>query len=193
VGDHLDEMVCLIHAPTADKPFGRTYTVQYLGNVVSGRPVTYLNVEMPVLKQAVVDMIVDSHPVWFGCDTDKMFERLSGLMDPAGYDFELVYGTPLALDKAGRLDYGESRMTHAMVFTGVELDEEGRPLRWRVENSWGDRYGDKGFLSMSDEWFDEYLYEAAVNKRYLPAELLAALELAPIVLPPWDPMGALAK
>jgi bleomycin hydrolase len=193
VGDDLDDMVCLIHAPTADKPFGRTYTVQYLGNVVDGRPVTYLNVEMSVLKQAARDMIVDEQPVWFGCDVGQMFERTSGMIDPDGFDFELVYGTPMGLDKAERLDYGESRMTHAMVFTGVDVDDDGQPRRWRVENSWGDRNGDKGYLSMSDRWFEEYLYEAAVYKRYVPEDLLAALEEAPTVLPPWDPMGALAR
>ena len=193
VGADLDAMVCLIHAPTADKPFGRTFTVQYLGNVVGGRPVTYLNVEMPVLKRAAADMIVAGWPVWFGSDVDKMFERTSGLMDADAYDFELVYGCPLAMDKAARLDFGDSRMNHAMMLTGVDLDESGRPRRWRVENSWGDKYGDKGNLSMSDRWFDDYVYEAAVDTRHLSPELHAALDMPPIVLPPWDPMGSLAR
>ncbi len=188
----LDDMVCIINAPTADKPFDRMYTVQYLGNVVAGHIVRYLNVEIGVLKQAAVDMIVDGQAVWFGCDVGKMLNRDLGVLDLDVYDFELVYGVPLTLDKAGRLDYGHSRMTHAMVLTGVDLDEEGKPTKWRVENSWGDEKGDKGYLTMSDRWFEEYLYEITISKKHIDAARLAVLDTPPIVLPPWDPMGALA-
>jgi bleomycin hydrolase len=192
VGLDLDEMVCLIHAPTADKPYGKLYTVAYLGNVVGGRIVRYLNVEMPALKKAAVDMITGGHAVWFGCDVGKMLERDLGVLDVDLYDYELVYGTDFKLDKAGRLNYGHSRMTHAMVLTGADLDDDGTPLKWRVENSWGDKHGDKGSMLMSDRWFDEFLYEVTVRKDLLSAELLEALDTEPVVLPPWDPMGALA-
>jgi len=103
-----------------------------------------------------------------------------------------VVGLPDGLDKAARLDYGESRMNHAMVFTGVDLDDDGNPTKWRVENSGGTEAGDKGFMTMSDGWFSEYLYEVVVHRRYLDDQVLAVLEQEPIVLPPWDPMGALA-
>jgi bleomycin hydrolase len=83
-------------------------------------------------------------------------------------------------------------MNHAMVLTGVNVDDDGVPVRWRVENSWGDKGGDKGYMMMTDAWFDEYMYEVTVNKEYLTSELLAVLETEPVVLPPWDPMGALA-
>ncbi|MDM8523521.1 C1 family peptidase [Desulfococcaceae bacterium HSG8] len=193
VGADLDDMVCLIHAPTRDKPYGRLYTVQYLGNVVGGQQVRYLNADIETLKRAAVSMIVENQAVWFGCDVGKMLEREKGILDPNIYDYGLVYGIPFNLDKAERLDYGHSRMTHAMVFTGVDLDEGNRPVRWRVENSWGTKVGDKGYMVMSDGWFDEYLYEVIVSKKYLSPELLQALDTDPIVLPPWDPMGALAK
>ena len=188
----LDDTVCLINAPTADKPFDRMYTVQYLGNVVGGHIVRYLNVEISVLKQAAADMIVGGKPVWFGCDVGKMLNRDLGVLDLDVYDFELVYGAPFALDKAARLDYGHTRMTHAMVLTGVDLDDAGTPVKWRVENSWGDEKGDKGYMTMSDRWFDEYLFEVVVSKQCLDAARLAVLETPPTVLPPWDPMGALA-
>ena len=193
VGVDLDDMVCLINAPTADKPFERLYTVQYLGNVVGGRIVRYLNVETPVLKKAAADMIVDGQAVWFGCDVGKMLDGDLGVLDLDVYDYPLVYGEGFPLDKAGRLDYGHSRMTHAMVLTGVDLDDDGRPVKWRVENSWGDEKGDKGYLTMSDRWFDEYLYEITIGKKYIAPDLLKVLDTAPIVLPPWDPMGALAS
>lgn len=189
----LDDMVCLINAPTKDKPFKKMYTVQYLGNVVGGHMVRYLNVDIKTLKQATIDMIKAGRPVWFGCDVGQMLERDLGINDLEIYDYELVFGTRFWLNKADRLDYGHSRMTHAMVLTGVDLDEKNRPRKWRVENSWGDKLGDKGYMVMSDGWFDEYLYEVMVSKKYLSPDLLEVLDTPPVVLPPWDPMGSLAR
>ena len=144
------------------------------------------------MKQAAVKMITDGKPVWFGCDVGKMFDRDLGLMDTDLFEFEPLYGMEFALTKAERLDYGQSAMNHAMVFTGVDLDDDGKPVKWRVENSWGDKPGNKGFMVMTDRWFDEYNYEVAVEKKYLLPELLEILRMEPIKLPPWDPMGALA-
>jgi bleomycin hydrolase len=188
----LDSMVCLINCPTTDKPFNKLYTIEYLGNVVEGHIVRYLNVEMSVFKQAAMEMVVGGAPVWFGCDVGKMLERDLGIMDMSLYDYRLAYNIDFTADKAERVDYGQSVMTHAMVFTGVDVDASGKPTKWRVENSWGEKIGDKGFLVMSDAWFDEYMYEVVVDKRYVPPELLAALETEPVKLPPWDPMGSLA-
>jgi bleomycin hydrolase len=168
------------------------YTVQYLGNVMGGYPVRYLNLPMDVIKRAASQSVAEGEAVWFGADVGKQWARDEGILDAELYDYDLVVGDMGDLDKAARLDYGESRMNHAMVFTGVDLDDNGAPLKWRVENSGGTEQGDKGFLTMSDSWFSEYLYEIVVHKRYLDDAALQALELEPIVLPPWDPMGALA-
>lgn len=192
VGYDLDKMVCLIHCPTADKPFNRLYTIQHLGNVVEGQIVRYLNVDLSVFKQAAIAMLQDGQPVWFGCDVGKQSHPELGILDTQLYDYASVYGARFAADKAERVEYGHSMMTHAMVFTGVDLDNDGKPRKWRVENSWGEKIGDKGFLVMSDAWFDEYMYEVIVDKRFVSAEVLALLETDPVVLPPWDPMGALA-
>jgi bleomycin hydrolase len=188
----LDALACLIHCPTGDKPINRLYTIQHLGNVVEGHVVRYLNVDLPVFKQAAVDMLTHDQPVWFGCDVGKMLERDLGILDLDLYDYRSVYGVDFKAGKAERVEYGHSLMTHAMVFTGVDLDDAGKPLKWRVENSWGDKIGDKGFLVMSDGWFDAYMYEVVVDKRFIPTELLPLLETDPVALPPWDPMGALA-
>ena len=193
IGLDLDSYVCLINAPTMDKPFDRTFTVKHLGNVIGGRPILYLNVDMKTLRNATVDMIKDDHAVWFGCDVGQMLARDLGAMDLRVYDYDLVFGTGLNLEKASRLDYGCSKMTHAMLLAGVDLDESGSPLKWRVENSWGTKVGDKGFMCMTDEWFEQYLYEVAVDRKYLAPELLKALEAKPIALEPWDPMGSLAR
>ncbi len=188
----LDEYVCLVHDPRRTSPFGRTFTVQYLGNVVGGAPVIYLNVEIDLIKAIAQRAIVGGEPVWFGCDVGKMMRRDLGLWDRDLYDFEAVYGTTFALDKAARLDYHDTLMTHAMLFTGVDL-VDGAPRRWRVENSWGDEGGQKGFYTMNDSWFAEYTFEIAARRSALPADLQAALDREPIVLPAWDPMGALAR
>jgi len=188
----LDEMVCLIHCPQDSKQYNTLYTIEYLGNVVGGHSIRYLNVEIDTLKQSAVQMIKDGKPVWFGCDVGKTFDRDMGLMDLELFDYKGVYGVDFGMDKAQQLDYGQSLMTHAMVLTGVDLDNSGTPIKWRVENSWGDKGGDKGFMMMTDAWFDQYLYEVVVDRKNVSAEILALLDGEPTALPPWDPMGSLA-
>ncbi len=188
----LSEMVCLIHCPQSTKRFNEVYTVNFLGNVVGGEPIKYLNVELDVMKQAAIRQMQNGEPVWFGCDVGKYLTRDQGWMDMRQFDYDLVYGSNPTMTKAERLDYGESLMTHAMVFTGVDLDDSGKSRKWRVENSWGDENGDRGFYAMADDWFDEFNYEVVVHHKYIPAEVLALLDREPIGLEPWDPMGSLA-
>jgi bleomycin hydrolase len=187
----LDEYVCLVHDPRPSSPFGRTFTVAYLGNVVGGEQVKYLNVDIDMMKKIAMRTLLDGEPVWFGCDCSPQMARDIGLWDNHLFDYEGVYDTRFTLNKADRLIYHQSSMNHAMLFTGVDI-VDGRPRRWRVENSWSDESGKEGFFIMSESWFDEYMFEIAVRKSYLPRELQKALKLKPIVLPPWDPMGSLA-
>ena len=190
---HLDDYVSIINAPTADKPYGRSYIVEMLGNVVGSKPVRYLNVEMDRLKELAIAQMQAGETVWFGSDVGQSSNRKAGIMDEGIYDFTSSMDLHLTQDKAGRLDYSESLMTHAMVLTGVDLDEDGRSKKWKVENSWGDKVGNKGYFVTSDAWMDQYTYQIVVRKEFLSAEELVAYEAEPIVLAPWDPMGALAK
>ncbi len=192
---NLDDYISLINAPTADKPFLRSYTVKYLGNVVEDGGVRYVNLPIASLKRAAIAQLTDGLPVWFGSDVDQGFLRDDGVLDPAALDVDLLFQLSIegGLDKAGRLDYGESLMTHAMTIQGVNLDEDGAPTRWRIENSWGADRGKKGYDIASDAWFDEYVYQVVVDKKYLTDEERAAYESDPIELAPWDPMGALAR
>lgn len=189
----IDEYVCLVHDPRPTSPIGKTFTVQYLGNIVGGEMVKYLNVDIETMKSIAMAAMVDhEEPVWMGCDVGKMMRRDQGLWDANLFDYDTVYDTTFNLSKSDRLIYHQTQMTHAMLFTGVDV-VDGKARRWRVENSWGTESGDKGFYAMNDSWFDEYMFEIAARRELLPSRLIKALEQEPIVLPPWDPMGSLAR
>ncbi|HEL9649129.1 TPA: aminopeptidase C [Streptococcus suis] len=192
VGLKLSDYVSIINAPTTDKPYNKSYTVELLGNVVGAPAVRYLNVEMNRFKELAIAQLKAGESVWFGSDVGQSSNRQTGIMATNTYDFPSGLGIHFHQDKAGRLDYSESLMTHAMVLTGVDLDDNEQPFKWKVENSWGDKVGDKGYFVASDSWMDEYTYQIVVRKEFLTQEELAAYQAQPQVLAPWDPMGALA-
>ncbi|CYV69608.1 cysteine aminopeptidase C [Streptococcus suis] len=192
VGLKLSDYVSIINAPTTDKPYNKSYTVELLGNVVGAPAVRYLNVEMNRFKELAIAQLKAGESVWFCSDVGQRSNRQTGIMATNTYDFSSGLGIHFHQDKAGRLDYSESLMTHAMVLTGVDLDDNEQPLKWKVENSWGDKVGDKGYFVASDSWMDEYTYQIVVRKEFLTQEELAAYQAQPQVLAPWDPMGALA-
>lgn len=191
VGVNLDDYVSIINAPTADKPYNKSYTVEMLGNVVGGKDVKYLNVDMATFKKLAIAQLEDGESVWFGCDVGQSSTRESGIMALDAFDVNDLFDINFTMTKAERLDFGESLMTHAMVLTGVDI-VDGQSTKWKVENSWGEKVGDNGFFVASDEWMDEYTYQIVVRKEFLTPEQLAAFEAEPTVLAPWDPMGALA-
>ncbi len=193
VGLNLSDYVSVINAPTADKPYGKSYTVDMLGNVVGSRAVRYLNLDMTRFKELAIAQMQAGETVWFGSDVGQISDRQKGILATNVYDFYTAMNISFTQDKAGRLDYSESLMTHAMVLTGVDLAENGEPLKWKVENSWGEKVGDKGYFVASDAWMDEFTYQIVVRKEFLTDEELAAYEAEPTVLAPWDPMGALAS
>ena len=192
IGINVEDYISVINGPTQDKPFNKSYTVQYLGNVVGGS-IKYLNVDMDTLKDLIVKQMKDGEPVWFGSDCGKYSDRAGGVWDIDSFHYgELLGGLTFGLTKEQRLDYRDSAMNHAMVITGVNLDEDGKPNRWKIENSWGDQAGNKGYYVMSAAWFDQFVYQAVINRKYLTPELSAAYDAEPIELKPWDPMGSLA-
>lgn len=195
----MEDMVCLVNDPRAENSYDKLYTVEYLGNMTGGKPVLYINKPIKFLKDITNKVLTESRePVWFGCDVVKNFDSKNGFLDLNALDFKLVFGVDtLRMNKAERLMYCESLMTHAMMFTAVNIveGEDGKQVadKWRVQNSWGDADGDKGYLTMTDDWFSEFVYEVVVNKKVLDEETLNILKQEPVVLPAWDPMGALAK
>ena len=186
-----ENYVCIVNDPRNE--YYRTYTVDFLQNVAGGPPVVYLNVPSDQMKTVTQRLLEDGTPVWMGCDVGKQMERKRGLWDANLYEFQGLYGMEFGMEKADRLRFGQTMMTHAMLFTGVDV-VDGNPRRWRVENSWGsDGSGEKGFFTMNDNWFDEHMFEIAAPRDFLTDEMIVGLEREPMTLPAWDPMGSLAK
>jgi len=192
---NVEDKVCLVTDPRPSNSYEQGYTVDCLGNVVNGRPVFYNNQPVDLLLDMVVKSIRAGEPVWFGCEVSKRFASKQGIEDERVHDFKLVFDIDIQTDltKAERLIYGESSMTHAMVFTAVSLHDDGRPRKLRVENSWGEDRGEKGYLVMTADWFKEFGFEVVVDKKFVPEEVLKVFDMDPIVLPAWDPMGTLAN
>ncbi|MFL2974951.1 MAG: aminopeptidase C [Candidatus Thalassarchaeaceae archaeon] len=186
-----ENYVCIVNDPRNE--YYQTYTVDFLQNVSGGPPVVYLNVPSDEMKGVTQRLLEDGTPVWMGCDVGKHMARKKGLWDAELFDFKGLYGVEFGMEKADRLRFGQTMMTHAMLFTGVDV-VDGSPRRWRVENSWGsDESGVKGFYTMNDNWFDEHMFEIAAPRDYLTEEMTAGLDGDPVVLPAWDPMGSLAR
>lgn len=183
------EVFSLVNDPRHE--YKRLLTIDKLGNIVEGHPIRYVNVDIWTLKNAMIAMLKAGHPVFFGCDVGKFSDSTSGVMDTEIIDLALGFNVTLGMSKADRLDSGESSMTHAMVITAVHIEND-KPVRWRVQNSWGETAGEKGWFVMTDRWLDEYLFQAVVDPKFVSADVRAVLEQTPKVLPRWDPMGVLA-
>ncbi|MBE0700416.1 MAG: C1 family peptidase, partial [Acholeplasmataceae bacterium] len=192
LGGKLEDYISIIHAPTQDKPYLKTYTVAYLGNVIGGRDIKYLNLEIDDLKALVLKQLFDNEVVWFGSDVARYGNRVDGVWDDQSFDYESMLEMSITMSKAEELDYSQGSMNHAMLLTAVNMDNQ-KPNRWKIENSWGDTNGNKGYFLASDTWFDRYVYQAVINRKYLSDAQQKAWKEKPIILKPWDPMGSLAK
>lgn len=193
IGDSILDYVSVINAPTDDKKYNTSYTVKYLGNVIEGRKVTHLNLEMSRMKQLIINQLKDGNMVWFGSDVSRynVRENELGLWDDKHFDYQSCFELDVSFDKKAMLDYFDSAMNHAMVITGVDI-KNGKPIRWKIQNSWGNDTANKGYFVMSDTFFDKFVYQAAILKKYLSKNELEAYNKTPIELEPWDPFGTLA-
>ena len=189
-GADVHELFSLVNDPRNE--YGSLLSVSRLGNVIGMRGVRYVNVSMSTMKTACIAMLRAELPIFFGSDVGKWSDSKSGIMDTGLIDYELGFNIRLGLTKAQRLMTAESAMTHAMVLTAVHVDAEGKPVRWRVQNSWGEGAGSKGWFVMSDPWMDQFVYQAVVDPSFVDKEVRDVLKQEPKMLPLWDPMGALA-
>lgn len=192
VGDSLDNYVSVINAPTDSKPFYKSYTIKYLGNVVGGKIVKHINLPIKRLKDLCIAQLNGNKIVWFGSDVGSYRNNTVGSWDDTSYDFESLLGLDYKMDKGESLNFRASCMSHAMCITGVNLNN-GVPTKWKIENSWGESGANKGYYMMSASFFDQYTYQAVIDKKYLTKEELDIYNAEPIELKPWDPMGSLAN
>ena len=188
IGDDLDDYVALINAPRHDLDFYNTYTVKFLGNVVGGTQMKYVNIPLDPFKEAVIKQLKGGQAVWFACDCVRDGDRKLGLWDDQLFDYEHTFDIDLNLSKQDLLDYRFGSVSHAMIIDGVNLVNEV-PNRWKIENSWSKENGFDGFYIMSDSWFDQYVYEVIVKKEYLDQDTLKAYEKDVIELDAWDLFG----
>ena len=178
-GTDVHNLFSLVHDPRNE--YNRLLTVDRLGNVWGGRPITYVNVDTTTMKKACIGMLKKGYPIFFGSDVGKYSDSTKGIMDTDLIDYELGFNVKLGMTKAERLQTGESAMTHAMVLTAVHLDSEGKPVRWRVENSWSNTAGTDGYFVMSDKWMDEFVYQAVVDPAVVSKEVNDVLKQKPKV------------
>ena len=184
IGTNLGDYVSLADFPI--HPYAKHYSIQLTKAMADKPDIDFVNVEMKRMKEIALTALLDSQRVWFGCDMGFDVSGKKGLMIKGLVDYESLFGVPLGMTKTQRLNYRHSSSNHSMVLVGVDM-VDGKPHRWRVENSWGDERGDKGFFTMSDDWFDEYVLNVIVPRKYVPQDLLAALQQPPTPLPVWDP------
>lgn len=182
----LDDYVVISNSP--DKAFNQRYRLESQENIVGGQQITFLNLPLAELKRAAIAQLKDGETVWFGNDVLQQMSRERGFLDSQLYKTADLFGIDLSLTKAQRLALGEAEVSHAMTFTGVDVVAND-PTRWKVENSWGEKNGDKGYFVMTDEWFSDFVYEVVVHKRYLTADQQAVLATTPTELPAWDSLA----
>lgn len=189
IGDDLNaNYVMLMNDPTRE--YWKTYEIEYDRHTYDGHNWLYLNLPMDEIKQAAIASIKDSTMMYMSCDVSKELDSSRGLLDLNNYDYGSILGLTFGMDKSQRIKTFDSASSHAMTLKAVDLDADGRPLKWEVENSWGASSGFKGHLIMTDQWLDEYLFRLVVNKKYLSERILKAAQQKPTLLPCWDYMYA---
>ncbi|AMV64842.1 Aminopeptidase C [Pediococcus damnosus] len=185
IGVDLDDYVVVTNSP--DKPFDKLYSLPAEDNIVGGKKITLLNVDMEVLRKAAIAQLKDGETVWFGNDVLEQMDRNDGLLDSKLYRTDELFDVDLSMSKAERLQYGQAAVSHAMTLTGVDVVND-EATKWKVENSWGDKSGEKGYFAMTDDWFENYVCQVVVHRKYLTAAQLKIADSTPEPLPVWDPM-----
>lgn len=188
---NLEDYVGVCNIPEKMVPYGSSFGVQDSNEIIDGQPNRYLNVPMEELKRVAIEQLKAGEPVWFGCDVLQMSDFQRGLLSLDLYDYNKMFDIDLDLTKEQRYVTRISGPTHAMTLAGVDLDENGKPVRWKVENSWGTEahgkpVGHGGYFIMDDAWFDQYMFEVAVRRGLISDKYRAGLDKEPVILPYWN-------
>jgi bleomycin hydrolase len=187
VGEDLkNNYVMLMNDPS--RPYHRTYTIDMDRHSYDGAQWTYLNLPIEEIKPLAIASIKDSTMMYFSCDVGKFYDSKTGVLSTENFDYATLFDTDFPMDKADRIRTFASASSHAMTLMAVDLDAEGKPTKWKVENSWGPNSGVAGHLIMTDKWFDEYMFRVVIEKRFVPEKLLKLYNHEPTRLPAWDPL-----
>ena len=182
------QFVMLMNDPS--RPYYKVYEIEYDRHAYDGKNWTYVNLPMDEIKQMAIASLKDNTMMYYSCDVSRELDRSQGIAALDNYDYASLLGYPFDMDKAERIQTFDSGSTHAMTLKAVDLDASGKPVKWKVENSWGEKSGVKGHIIMTDAWFDAYTFRLVVNKKYATQKVLDLLKTKPVQLPAWDPMFA---
>jgi len=182
----INNYVMLMNDPSRE--YYKVYEIEYDRNVMEGKNWRFLNLPSDEIKTFALESIKNNEAMYASCDVGKQLNKDDGSLDINNYDFESLLGTDFPMTKAQRIKTFDSGSSHAMLLIACDTDESDNPIKWQFENSWGASYGHNGYLTFTDEWFNEYMFRLVINKKYLDAETLKLLDAKAIMLPPWDPM-----
>jgi len=188
VKEDLSDYVMLMSDPSRE--YFKLYEIDYDRHTFEGENWKYINLPTNELKTFAKNSILSNEAMYFSCDVGKQLNKEEGTLDVNNYDYNDLFGVDFDMTKTDRIKTFESGSTHGMSLVGVDLAENENTSKWLLENSWGAKSGFNGFLIMTDEWFDEYMFRMVVKKKYISEKVLSILETEPILLPPWDPMFA---
>ena len=183
-----DDYVMFMNDPA--RPYWKSYEIEYDRHLYDGHNWLYINLPIEEIKNMAIASIKDSTMMYFSCDVGKFLNSQRGTLDINNYNYGDLFGVEFGMDKRERVMTFDSGSSHAMTLMAVDLDNEGNPKKWQVENSWGASSGYHGTLIMTDEWFNEYMFRLVVDKKYIPENILEILNQKPTMLPAWDPMFA---
>lgn len=184
----LTNYVMVMNDPSRE--YYKCYEIDYDRHRYDGKNWTYVNLPVEDIKEMAIASLKDSTMMYFSCDVGKFLNSERGLLDVKNYDYESLMGTTFNMDKKQRIQTFSSGSSHAMTLMAVDLNKDGKPVKWMVENSWGPASGYQGHLIMTDEWFDEYMFRLVLETKYVPAKVMDIFKQKPIRLPAWDPMFA---
>lgn len=187
IGEDLeDNYIMVMNDPSRE--YGKVYEIEYDRHVYDGHNWLFVNLPIEKIKEMAIASIKGGCAMYFSCDVGKFLDSRRGTLNLDNYDYSSLLGTDFGMDKAERIRTYDSGSTHAMTLIAVDIDENGNPAKWMVENSWGPAAGYQGKLIMTDEWFDEYMFRVVVEKQFVPEDVMEMMKQQPIKLPPWDPM-----